>query len=77
MGTFLRTGRGKGIVINTGEKSQFGELIRMMQDEESPRTPLQKNMDELAKKLSVFSFGFIGVVFALGLYQGIPLQKVL
>ena len=49
----------------------------MMQEEEAPRTPLQKNMDMLAKKLSVFSFCFIGVVFALGLYQNIPLQKVI
>ena len=77
MGTFIRTGRGKGFVINTGEKSQFGELFKMMKDEESPRTPLQKNMDELAKKLSIFSFAFIGVVFVLGLYQGIPIQKVI
>lgn len=76
MGTFVRTGRGKGIVISTGEKSQFGELFRMMQEEEAPRTPLQKNMDELAKKLSVFSFGFIGIVFILGLYQGIPIHKI-
>ncbi|KAL7636831.1 UNVERIFIED_CONTAM: hypothetical protein RMT77_012589 [Armadillidium vulgare] len=76
MGTFIRTGRGRGIVINIGEKSQFGELFKMMQEEEAPRTPLQKNMDELAKKLSVFSFGFIGIVFILGLYQGIPIQKI-
>ncbi|XP_027218715.1 calcium-transporting ATPase type 2C member 1 isoform X1 [Penaeus vannamei] len=76
MGTFVRTGRGKGIVISTGEKSQFGELFKMMMEEEAPRTPLQKNMDELAKKLSIFSFCFIGVVFALGLYQGIPVHKI-
>ncbi|XP_045617379.2 calcium-transporting ATPase type 2C member 1 isoform X1 [Procambarus clarkii] len=76
MGTFVRTGRGKGIVISIGEKSQFGELFRMMQDEEAPRTPLQNNMDELAKKLSIFSFGFIGIVFVLGLYQGIPIHKI-
>ncbi|XP_042226858.1 calcium-transporting ATPase type 2C member 1-like isoform X2 [Homarus americanus] len=76
MGTFVRTGRGKGIVISTGEKSQFGELFRMMQEEEAPRTPLQKNMDELAKKLSIFSFCFIGVVFILGLYQSIPIHKI-
>ncbi|XP_076036714.1 secretory pathway calcium atpase isoform X2 [Oratosquilla oratoria] len=76
MGTFVRTGCGKGIVISTGEKSQFGELFRMMQEEESPRTPLQKNMDTLAQRLSVFSFGFIAIVFMLGLYQGMPIQKI-
>ena len=34
MGTLVRCGRGKGIVIETGTNSQFGELFKMMQDEE-------------------------------------------
>ncbi|KAK4291732.1 hypothetical protein Pmani_035458 [Petrolisthes manimaculis] len=76
MGTFVRTGRGRGVVTSTGERSQFGELYRMMQEEETPRTPLQRNMDALAKKLSVFSFCFIAVVFVMGIYQGIPIQKI-
>lgn len=34
MGTLVRCGRGKGIVIETGMNSQFGELFTMMQEEE-------------------------------------------
>lgn len=34
MGTLVRCGRGKGIVIETGTNSQFGELFTMMQEEE-------------------------------------------
>ena len=34
MGTSVRCGRGKGIVTGTGEKSEFGEIFKMMQDEE-------------------------------------------
>jgi len=36
---------------------------------EERRTPLQLNMDELAKKLSFFSFGVIGVICLIGVLQ--------
>ena len=54
---FFSGGNGIGIVISTGERSQFGELFRMMREEETPRTPLQKSMDTLGKQLSVYSIG--------------------
>ncbi len=41
----------------------------MMQDVEEKRTPLQLSMDELAKQLSIFSFGVIGVIVLLGIYH--------
>lgn len=34
MGTLVRCGSGKGIVISTGENSRFGEVFKMMQAEE-------------------------------------------
>ncbi|CAI5439101.1 unnamed protein product [Caenorhabditis angaria] len=69
MGTLVCGGRGKGIVISTAANSQFGEVVKMMMGEESPKTPLQKSMDELGKQLSFYSFGVIGVIFVIGLVQ--------
>ena len=46
----------QGIVIGTGYNTQFGEIFAMMESEESPKTPLQKNMDKLGKHLSLISF---------------------
>jgi len=40
----------------------------MLQVEEQ-RTPLQLAMDDLAKRLSFFSFGVIGVIFLIGVLQ--------
>ncbi|XP_061450671.1 calcium-transporting ATPase type 2C member 2 [Rhineura floridana] len=70
MGTLVRYGKGKGIVIGTGENSQFGEVFRMMQEEETPKTPLQKNMDKLGKQLTLVSFGIIGLLMLIGWLQG-------
>ncbi|XP_046544121.1 calcium-transporting ATPase type 2C member 1-like [Haliotis rubra] len=70
MGTLVQTGRGKGIVTGTGLNSEFGEIFKMMQGEESPKTPLQISMDLLGKQLSFYSFLIIGIIMLLGWIQG-------
>lgn len=72
MGTLVRNGRGVGVVIATGAQTEFGVIFSMMQDVEEKRTPLQLSMDELAKKLSVISFGIIGVICLIGMWQQRP-----
>ncbi|KAM8776648.1 calcium-transporting ATPase type 2C member 2 isoform 2-T2 [Rhynchonycteris naso] len=70
MGTLVQCGKGQGVVIGTGEKSQFGEVFKMMRAEETPKTPLQKSMDSLGKQLTLFSFCIIGVIILTGWLQG-------
>ncbi|KAG7197383.1 hypothetical protein KM043_018489 [Ampulex compressa] len=70
MGTLVRCGNGKGVVVNTGEKSEFGEVFSMMQAEEAPKTPLQRSMDILGTQLSFYSFCIIGIIMLLGWIQG-------
>ncbi|BFF96798.1 calcium-transporting ATPase type 2C member 1 [Drosophila madeirensis] len=76
MGTLVRCGNGKGIVVSTGERSEFGEVFKMMQAEEAPKTPLQKSMDILGAQLSFYSFLIIGVIMLLGWLQGKPLSEM-
>ncbi|XP_051024953.1 calcium-transporting ATPase type 2C member 2 [Acomys russatus] len=73
MGTLVQCGKGQGVVIGTGDQSQFGEVFKMMQAEETPKTPLQKSMDRLGKQLTIFSFGIIGLLMLVGWMQGKPL----
>lgn len=72
MGTLVKNGHGKGIVICTGSNSEFGEIFKMMQSQEAPKTPLQKSMDTLGKQLSFYSFGIIGFIMLIGYIQGRP-----
>ncbi|XP_059608421.1 calcium-transporting ATPase type 2C member 1 isoform X1 [Phlebotomus argentipes] len=76
MGTLVRCGSGKGVVVSTGEKSEFGEVFKMMQAEEAPKTPLQKSMDILGAQLSFYSFCIIGVIMLLGWLQGKALTEM-
>ncbi|XP_007528427.1 calcium-transporting ATPase type 2C member 2 isoform X2 [Erinaceus europaeus] len=76
MGTLVQYGKGQGVVIGTGERSQFGEVFKMMQAEETPKTPLQKSMDKLGKQLTLFSFGIIGLIMCIGWLQGKQLRSM-
>lgn len=76
MGTLVRCGHGKGIVVSTGERSEFGEVFKMMQAEEAPKTPLQKSMDILGAQLSFYSFCIIGIIMFLGWLQSRALVEM-
>lgn len=76
MGTLVQSGNGKGLVISTGDKTQFGVVFRMMQAEEAPKSPLQVNMDELGKHLSLYSLCIIGVIVIIGWLQSRPIVEM-
>merc|ERR1711892_1335664 len=69
MGTMVVAGRARGLVVATGEKTQFGQVFNMMSEEESPDTPLQNSMNLLGKQLSAYSLVVIALIMAIGWYQ--------
>lgn len=76
MGTLVRCGHGKGIVVNTGCNSEFGSVFKMMLEEEAPKTPLQRSMDNLGAQLSLYSFAIIGLIMLLGWIQGKAIMEM-
>lgn len=77
MGTLVQSGHGKGIVVSTGDSTQFGSVFRMMELEEAPKSPLQVNMDELGKHLSIYSLCIIGIIIIIGWLQSRPILEML
>ncbi|KAI9835334.1 MAG: hypothetical protein M1819_002478 [Sarea resinae] len=76
MGTLVRSGYGQGVVIATGANTEFGAISASLQEIESPRTPLQLSMDRLGQELSYMSFGVIGLIVIVGLWQGRALLEM-
>ncbi|SOV01742.1 probable PMR1 - secretory pathway Ca++-transporting P-type ATPase [Ustilago sp. UG-2017a] len=72
MGTLVKSGHGKGIVVGTGASTEFGMIFSMVDEVVEKRTPLQLSMDELAKKLSMVSFAVIAVICLMGVWQRRP-----
>ena len=67
MGTLVSYGRGRGVVVSTGMRTQLGLIATMLQTVESEETPLQRRLDELGKTLSIASLILVAIVFIVAL----------
>lgn len=52
MGTTVATGRGYGVVIGVGMKSELGRIANLSQDMAGEQSPLQKEMNNVAKRVT-------------------------
>ena len=67
MGTLVSYGRGRGVVTNTGMRTQLGLIATMLQSVESEETPLQRRLDQLGRSLSIGALILVAVVFVVAL----------
>ncbi len=68
-GTFISYGRGTGIVIATGIKTELGRIASMLQEDEAP-TPLQQRMAAFGKNISRMVFLLCSIFFISGWLRG-------
>ncbi|KAL7628761.1 High affinity Ca2+/Mn2+ P-type ATPase-like protein [Parahypoxylon ruwenzoriense] len=76
MGTLVKSGHGQGVVFATGGNTHFGTIATSVSGTESPRSPLQQNMDHLGQQLSQISFGIIALISLVGLLQGKKILEI-
>ncbi len=70
MSTIVSYGRGKGIVVDTGSKTEIGKIADKIQGFEDESTPLQQKLDQLGKWLGIVCLGICALVFVVGLIRG-------
>ncbi len=69
-GTAVTRGSGMGVAVNTGMKTELGEISTLVEEAEKGTTPLEKRLDKLARKL-VWAVIILTVVIALlGILRG-------
>lgn len=68
-GTQVINGRGTGIVVATGMKTEIGKIASMLQEEKT-MTPLQKRMADFSKKLSYLILFICLLLFIVGVLRG-------
>ncbi|NPV74793.1 MAG: cation-translocating P-type ATPase [Anaerolineae bacterium] len=78
MGTTVTYGRGKGVVVFTGMRTQLGMIANMLQSVEEEITPLQQRLENLGKVLGWGALAICSLVFVVGLLRAeqINLQTV-
>lgn len=76
MGTVAVSGKGRALVTGTGVATELGKIAVMIRREaqaEQEETPLQRRLEQLGHTLLWLSLAIVGVVFALGMFRGVPL----
>ncbi|MBU1996745.1 MAG: cation-transporting P-type ATPase, partial [Candidatus Omnitrophica bacterium] len=76
MGTIVLSGSGKAIVFATGAHSEFGTIRQLTAGQVKELSPLQKELNTIAKRLSIFVLFVAAFVFIAGLLSGESLYKL-
>ncbi|MFX1486671.1 MAG: cation-translocating P-type ATPase, partial [Promethearchaeota archaeon] len=76
MGTVSTYGRGKGVVVATGMKTEIGQIAEMIQVAEREPTPLQVKLANLGKHLGIIILALCGVVFLTGVLRALNIFEM-
>lgn len=69
-------GRGVGVVVATGAKTEVGKIAAMIKSVPDMRTPMQVRLDKLGKVLAIISLVVCAVIFIIGLCYGRGLMEM-
>jgi Ca2+-transporting ATPase len=76
-GTTVTYGRGLGIVVATGMRTEFGRIVTLLREAAPRPTPLQRNLDKVGNVLAVVAFLIVAGIVSLGIARGEPFEDML
>ena len=80
MNSNVTYGRGTGVVVGTGMKTQVGHIAGMINRAEDNTTPLQENLNKLGKTLTWLILVIAAIIFVVGIFNnhsGQPMQTII
>lgn len=69
-GSFVTYGRGTYEVSQVGMATEVGKIAGLMKSASEKRTPLQRNLDDFGRKLSILILVFCGILFGISVFRG-------
>ncbi len=69
MNSFVISGNGKAVVINTGMSTKVGQIATKLQQIEEQKTPFDKELETFSKKVSFMILGITIVILLAGLLK--------
>ena len=69
-GSFVTYGRGVFLVTSIGMETEVGKIATLLNTTKEKRTPLQVNLDQFGKKLSLLILVICGILFGISLLRG-------
>jgi Ca2+-transporting ATPase len=77
MGTTVATGSGIGVVIATGEHTELGRIANLSQQTMHESSPLQKEMGNIAKRVTQGTLILCLVLLPFAIYSGLGIKDAL
>lgn len=77
MGTLVTGGSGLAVVVATGAQTEIGLISHLVSSTETPKTPIQKQLDQMGTQLVLLSAAACGLVGLIGLARGYGLLQML
>ncbi|MBF2085962.1 cation-transporting P-type ATPase [Thermoleptolyngbya sp. C42_A2020_037] len=71
-GSFVTSGRGRGIVVAIANNTETGRISQLMQRQTNLSTPLTRKFEKFSKTLLYFILAVAALTFAVGLGYGNP-----
>ncbi|MCK6371705.1 MAG: HAD-IC family P-type ATPase, partial [Gammaproteobacteria bacterium] len=71
LGTSVAAGSGRALVVATGMGTEIGHIARLLETANDDATPLQRRLDQVARRLLWACLMIVAVVFGLGFLRGI------
>ncbi len=75
-GTVVTAGRGQGIVISTGMKTEIGKIAGAIHGIVQEKTPLQKSLSRLGKTLGISVVAICAGIFIMGVMRNEPVMEM-
>jgi Ca2+-transporting ATPase len=71
-GTTITGGRGLGLAVATGMRTELGRIASLLVEHRRPKTPLQRRLESLGRQLAALVVVICALVFVTGILRGEP-----
>ena len=75
-GCSITYGTARAVVTATGMETEMGRIANLLEGEEEGQTPLQQKLAQLGKYLGFLALGACGIIFVVGMLNGIPALEI-
>ena len=75
-GCSVTYGTATAVVTATAMDTEMGKIANMLNDEDDTQTPLQQKLAQLGKYLGVMALAACGIIFVIGVFNGIPVLDI-
>jgi len=69
MGSTVVYGRGRAVITGTGMNTEMGKIANALAQAKDEATPLQIQMNQLSRILTILVIGICAVIFAVGIFR--------